>query len=421
MHKTKAEIITIGDEILYGHILDTNSKWISEELDNIGIKVIRKTTIGDKREELLQAFSEAESRAGLVLITGGLGPTNDDLTKPCLAEYFNCEIKMNVDALAEVAAFFETKGMELTEANKRQAELPVCSEFLSNKIGTAPGMWFVRNNKVFVSMPGIPREMQMLMTDEVLPRAQNFFDTDIIYHKIVKTIGIGESWLADKIQDWESNLPEHIALAYLPSLGQVKLRLTAVGNDKEMLKDEVEEQIDRLKPLAGKYIFGYNGDQIQEVVGSLLKKNQLTLATAESCTGGYLTHMVTSVPGSSAYFQGSVIPYHNDHKMNLLGVKQSTLEEYGAVSEETVVEMANGVRKKFDTGVGVATSGIAGPDGGSEEKPVGTVWIAISTDRETIAKKLQLWKDREINIKAASIAVLNLIRITLSKTIEIRN
>ncbi|MEM9388929.1 MAG: competence/damage-inducible protein A [Bacteroidota bacterium] len=421
MHKTKAEIITIGDEILYGHILDTNSKWISEELDNIGIKVIRKTTIGDKREELLQAFSEAESRADLVLITGGLGPTNDDLTKPCLAEYFNCEIKMNVDALAEVAAFFKTKGMELTEANKRQAELPVCSEFLSNKIGTAPGMWFERNNKVFVSMPGIPREMQMLMTNEVLPRAQNFFDTDIIYHKIVKTIGIGESWLADKIQDWESNLPEHIALAYLPSLGQVKLRLTAVGNDKEMLKDEVEEQIDRLKPLAGKYIFGYNGDQIQEVVGSLLKKNQLTLATAESCTGGYLTHMVTSVPGSSAYFQGSVIPYHNNHKMNLLGVKQSTLEEYGAVSEQTVVEMANGVRKKFDTGVGVATSGIAGPDGGSEEKPVGTVWIAISTDRETIAKKLQLWKDREINIKAASIAVLNLIRITLSKTIEIRN
>ena len=421
MHKTKAEIITIGDEILYGHILDTNSKWISEELDNIGIKVVRKTTIGDKREELLQAFSEAESRADLVLITGGLGPTNDDLTKPCLAEYFNCEIKMNVDALAEVAAFFEGKGMELTEPNKQQAALPICSEFLSNKIGTAPGMWFKRNNKVFVSMPGIPREMQILMTDEVLPRARNFFDADIIYHKIVKTIGIGDSWLADKIKDWESNLPEHIALAYLPSLGQVKLRLTAVGNDRGMLKDEVEKQIDRLKPLAGKYIFGYNGDQIQEVVGGMLKNNQLTLATAESCTGGYLAHMITSVPGSSAYFQGSVIPYHNDHKMNLLGVKQNTLEEFGAVSEQTVIEMANGVRKKFNTGIGVATSGIAGPDGGSEEKPVGTVWIAISTDKETIAKKLQLWKDREINIKAASIAVLNLIRITLSKTIEIRN
>ncbi|MEO1098619.1 MAG: competence/damage-inducible protein A, partial [Bacteroidota bacterium] len=387
MHKTKAEIITIGDEILYGHILDTNSKWISEELDNIGIKVVRKTTIGDKREELLQAFSEAESRADLVLITGGLGPTNDDLTKPCLAEYFNCEIKMNVDALAEVAAFFESKGMELTEPNKQQAALPICSEFLSNKIGTAPGMWFKRNNKVFVSMPGIPREIQILMTDEVLPRARNFFDTDIIYHKIVKTIGIGESWLADKIKDWESNLPEHIALAYLPSLGQVKLRLTAVGNDRGMLKDEVEKQIDRLKPLAGKYIFGYNGDQIQEVVGGMLKNNQLTLATAESCTGGYLAHMITSVPGSSAYFQGSVIPYHNDHKMNLLGVKQNTLEEFGAVSEQTVIEMANGVRKKFNTGIGVATSGIAGPDGGSEEKPVGTVWIAISTDKETIAKK----------------------------------
>ncbi|MEM6524403.1 MAG: competence/damage-inducible protein A [Bacteroidota bacterium] len=421
MHKTKAEIITIGDEILYGHILDTNSKWMSEALDNIGIKVVRKTTIGDKREELLQAFSEAEKRADLVLITGGLGPTNDDLTKPCLAEYFNCEIKIHAKALTEVTEFFNSKGRELTEVNKQQAALPICSEFLSNKIGTAPGMWFERGGKIFVSMPGIPREMQLLMTNEVLPRAQHFFDTDIIYHKIVKTIGIGESWLADKIEGWELNLPKHISLAYLPSLGQVKLRLTAVGNDKEVLKNEVEKQIDQLKPLAGKYIFGYNADQIQEVVGRMLKGNGLTVATAESCTGGYLAHMITSVPGSSAYFQGSVIPYHNDHKVKLLGVKQETLQEFGAVSEQTVIEMANGVRKRFDTSIGVSTSGIAGPSGGSEEKPVGTVWIAISTQEETIARKLQLWKDREINIKAASIAVLNLVRITLSKTIELRN
>ncbi|MEM8567456.1 MAG: nicotinamide-nucleotide amidohydrolase family protein, partial [Bacteroidota bacterium] len=208
---------------------------------------------------------------------------------------------------------------------------------------------------------------------------------------------------------------------YLPSLGQVKLRLTAVGNDKEMLKNEVEKQIDRLKPLAGKYIFGYNADQIQEVVGRMLKGNGLTVATAESCTGGYLAHMITSVPGSSAYFQGSVIPYHNDHKVKLLGVKQETLQEFGAVSKQTVIEMANGVRKRFGTSIGVSTSGVAGPGGGSEEKPVGTVWIAVSTQEETIARKLRLWKDREINIKAASIAVLNLVRITLSKTIELRN
>ncbi|MEM8567890.1 MAG: competence/damage-inducible protein A, partial [Bacteroidota bacterium] len=385
MHKTKAEIITIGDEILYGHILDTNSKWMSEALDNIGIKVVRKTTIGDKREELLQAFSEAEKRADLVLITGGLGPTNDDLTKPCLAEYFNCEIKIHAKALTEVTEFFNSKGRELTEVNKQQAALPICSEFLSNKIGTAPGMWFERGGKIFVSMPGIPREMQLLMTNEVLPRAQHFFDTDIIYHKIVKTIGIGESWLADKIEGWELNLPKHISLAYLPSLGQVKLRLTAVGNDKEVLKYEVEKQIDQLKPLAGKYIFGYNADQIQEVVGRMLKGNGLTVATAESCTGGYLAHMITSVPGSSAYFQGSVIPYHNDHKVNLLKVKPQTLKEFGAVSEQTVIEMANGVRKRFGTSIGVSTSGIAGPSGGSEEKPVGTVWIAVSTQEETIA------------------------------------
>ncbi|MEM7108885.1 MAG: competence/damage-inducible protein A [Bacteroidota bacterium] len=421
MHKTKAEIITIGDEILYGHILDTNSKWMSAELDNIGIKVVRKTTIGDQKEELLQAFSEAESRADLVLITGGLGPTNDDVTKPCLAEYFNCEIKMHEVALAEVTEFFNAKGRELTEMNRQQAALPVCSEFLSNKIGTAPGMWFEHDGKIFVSMPGIPKEMQMLMTNEVLPRAQNFFDTDVIYHKIVKTIGIGESWLADKIKDWESNLPRHISLAYLPSLGQVKLRLTAVGNDRGILKSEVEKQIDQLKPLAGKYIFGYNGDQIQEVVGRMLRNKGLTIAVAESCTGGYLAHLITSVPGSSSYFQGAVTPYHNDHKVNLLDVKQDTLKAFGAVSEQTVLEMANGVRKKFGTQLGVATSGVAGPGGGSEEKPVGTVWIAISTEEETVAKKLQLWKDREINIKAASIAVLNLIRITLLKTIDISN
>lgn len=421
MHKTKAEIITIGDEILYGHILDTNSKWMSEELDYIGIKVIRKTTIGDRREELLSAFSEAEKRADLVLITGGLGPTNDDLTKPCLAEYFNCGIKIHNEALKEVTEFFTSKGRELTEVNKLQAALPECATFLSNKIGTAPGMWFERNRKVFVSMPGIPREMQLLMTNEVLTRVKDFFSTDVIFHKTIKTIGIGESWLADKIKDWEHSLPGNIGLAYLPSLGQVKLRLTATGSDKEILKQEVEKQIDLLKPLAQKYIFGYDGDLIEQVVGKMLNERGMTIATAESCTGGYLAHLITSVAGSSSYYQGSIIAYHNAHKINMLGVKEETLEEYGAVSEQTVIQMADGVRAKFKTSVGVATSGIAGPDGGTDKKPVGTVWIAISTDQETVAKKLQLWKDREINIRASSIAVLNLIRITLSKTIEIRN
>ncbi len=421
MHKTKAEILTIGDEILYGHILDTNSQWISTELDNIGIKVVRKTTIGDKREELLSAFHDAEQRADVVLITGGLGPTNDDLTKPCLAEYFNCEIKMHEQALLEVSEFFKSKGRELTEVNRLQAALPECCTMLSNKIGTAPGMWFERNGKVFVSMPGIPREMQLMMTKEVIPRIKNVFSTDIIYHKIIKTIGIGESWLADMIKGWEATLPPHIGLAYLPSLGQVKLRLTAVGEDQEQLVDEVEEKITSLKPLIGKYIYGYNRDQIEAVVGKMLAGQEKTLAIAESCTGGYLSHMITSVAGSSAYYRGSVIPYHNDHKIDLLGVKENTLKENGAVSEQTVIEMSNRVREKFNADIGVATSGVAGPGGGTPEKPVGTVWIAYADGNDTVAKKLQLWKDREINIKASAIAVLNLIRISLLKTIEIKN
>ena len=421
MYRTKAEILTIGDEILYGHILDTNSQWISTEMDNIGIKVIRKTTIGDKREELLSAFKDAERRADVVLITGGLGPTNDDLTKPCLAEYFDCEIKMHDKALEEVTEFFKSKGRELTEVNRMQAALPICCTMLSNRIGTAPGMWFERNGKVFVSMPGIPREMHLMMNNEVIPRLKNFFSTDVICHKIVKTIGIGESWLADMIKDWEKTLPQHIGLAYLPSLGQVKLRLTAVGEDSEKLNADIEKQIDALKPLVGKYIYGYNSDQIEAVVGSILQEQGKTIAVAESCTGGYLSHIITSVAGSSAYFRGSMIPYHNDHKVDLLGVRDNTLIEHGAVSEQTVIEMSNRVREIFKADIGVATSGIAGPGGGTPTKPVGTVWIAYADGNDTVAKKLQLWKDREINIKASSIAVLNLIRISLSKTIEIKN
>lgn len=419
MYTTKAEIITIGDEILYGHIIDTNSQWMSRELDNIGIKVIRKTTIGDQREDLLSAFTEAEKRADVVLITGGLGPTNDDLTKPCLAEFFNCKLAFHPQALEEVKDFFESKGMALTEINKQQAALPECCTFLSNKIGTAPGMWFERVGKVFVSMPGIPKEMQLLMQKEVLPRLGDFFATDIIYHKTVKTIGIGESWLSEKIGSWEQHLPDHISLAYLPSLGQVKLRLTAIGENQDLLKAQVEEKINDLHALIGKYIFGYNNDKIEQTVGRMLLERSMTLAAAESCTGGYLSHLITSVPGSSKYYRGSVIPYHNDHKIELLGVDPQTLANHGAVSEQTVIEMSNNVRERFKSSIGVATSGVAGPDGGTPEKPVGTVWIALADGHDTITKKLQLWKDRDINIKATAIAVLNMIRITLSKSIEI--
>ncbi len=408
-----AELLTIGDEILYGQIVDTNSQWMSVELSNAGIKVVRKTSVGDIESEILTAVAEAERRVDIVLITGGLGPTSDDLTKPCLAKYFNCELKIHDEALAEVTAFFKQRGRELTEINRQQAALPVCCEKITNAVGTAPGMWFERNGKVFVSMPGVPHEMKRMMTDLIIPKLKNAFKTPVIHHKVIRTIGLGESFLAEKIAEWEKALPDHVKLAYLPSLGEVKLRLTSVGDSLDSLKEESEELTEKLKTYIAPFIFGYGEDPIEVVIGKTLKQKKLTLAIAESCTGGYLSHLITSIPGSSDYFLGSMIPYAYEVKMRQLGVKPETLEKYGAVSEPTIIEMANIVRAKFNTDIGVATSGIAGPGGATPDKPVGTVWIAYSDKHQTVTKRLQLSTDRMINIKAASVAVLNLIRQSL--------
>lgn len=413
MKTVTAELLTIGDEILYGQITDTNSQWMSVELGNAGIKVVRKTSVGDEENEILTAFAEAEKRADIVLITGGLGPTSDDLTKPCLAKYFNCEMKIHDEALAEVTEFFKSRGRELTEVNRNQALLPVCCEKVTNIMGTAPGMWFHRNGKVFVSMPGVPHEMKRMMTDIVIPKLKAMFETPAIYHKVIRTIGLGESFLAEKIAGWEKALPPHMKLAYLPSLGDVKLRLTGIGASRKDLEKEAEELTVKLKERIGQFIFGYGEDPIEVVIGNTLKERNLTLSIAESCTGGFLSHMITSVPGSSAYFLGSMIPYAYEIKMRQLGVKPETLEKYGAVSEPTIIEMANIVRAKFNTDIGVATSGVAGPGGATPDKPVGTVWIAYSDKHQTVTKRLQLSKDRLINIKLASAAVLNLIRQSL--------
>ena len=413
MNKVLAEILTIGDEILYGQITDTNSQWMSSELDQLGIKVIRKTTVGDAEEDILSAFAEAEARADIVLITGGLGPTNDDLTMPMLAKYFDSKIIMNNDVLEHVRDFFEKRGRNFTEMNRNQALVPEVAEVIHNDMGTAPCTWYQRNKKVFVSMPGVPHEMKNLMTTQVLPKLQTVFQTPVIYHRLVKTVGIGESFLADKIKDWEDNLPAHISLAYLPSVGHVKLRLTAIGDDRTKLEQEVQRIIDKLLPIAGKYIYGYNSTTLEQAIGERLLEAGKTIAIAESCSGGYVQHKLTAVAGSSAYFQGGVVPYHNDHKMNLLGVKQSTIETHGAVSEACVKEMAEGVRKAFNSDIGAASSGIAGPSGGTEEKPVGTVWIAYADGEQTIAKKLQLSKNRILNIELTEISLLNLVRKSL--------
>lgn len=415
MKKIFAEVLAIGDELLYGQTADTNSHWISGELDKCGITVIRRSTVGDNEHDILTAFAEAEKRADVILITGGLGPTNDDLTKPCLAKYFDCEMRIHEEALAEVTEFFARRGRPLTDLNRLQASLPVCCEKITNRLGTAPGMWFHRNGKVFVSMPGVPHEMKAMMEEIILPRLRQTFKTPFIHHTIVRTAGIGESFLAEKIADWERTLPSHIKLAYLPGYGEVKLRLTAIGEDIGTLQNEAHALVEQIKILAGEYIYGTGDDALEVVVGRILRDKKLALAVAESCTGGYLSHMITSVPGSSEYFHGGVVAYANEVKVNGLGVDRNTIAQHGAVSEETVREMAEKVRAKFKCDVGVATSGIAGPGGGTPDKPVGTVWIAYSDQHRTIARKLQLSKDRNINIKISSAAALNLIRQALAE------
>lgn len=417
MKPVLVEILAIGDELLYGQTMDTNSHWISIEMDKVGFKIVRRTTIGDKEEQILSALVDAENRASIILITGGLGPTPDDLTKPCLVKYFDCETAIHEEALMEVTTFFKSRGRELTEVNRQQAALPICSTKITNTLGTAPGMWFEKKvngtTKVFVSMPGVPHEMKRMMTDTIIPKLKSIYETPALYHQMIRTIGIGESHLAEKIADWEKNLPNHIKLAYLPGLGEVKLRLTGTGESIEKVKKEIDQTVSKLKALIGDNIYGFGDEPLESVIGNMLRERKLNLSIAESCTGGYLSHMVTSVVGSSDYYLGSMIPYDYEIKMRQLGVRPETLEKYGAVSEPTIIEMANSVRARLNADIGVATSGIAGPSGATPDKPVGTVWIAYSDKHKTVTKKLQLSIDRMVNIKATAIAVLNLIRINL--------
>jgi nicotinamide-nucleotide amidase len=410
-----AELITIGDEILYGQTLDTNAHWMSGALDEAGIKVIRRTTCGDTESEILKAFSEAENRADIILITGGLGPTSDDLTKPCLAKYFDCEIKVNDEALRELEAYMASRGRELNTLTRLQASLPEKCDMVSNERGTAAGIWFGRDGKVFVAMPGVPHEMRFMMTHHVIPRLKQTFTLPVIYHKIIRLAGIGESWLAEKIAAWENALPSNVKLAYLPTYGDLKLRLTANGTDLEITKKQVLELTNQLMPFIDEYFYGFDDDSLEVVIGKILKKKNARLAIAESCTGGYIAHKITSVPGSSAYFNGSVTPYQNEMKIRHLGIQEKTLANHGAVSEETVTEMARNVCTQFNADFGLATSGIAGPDGGTTEKPVGTIWIACSDKTGTVAKKLRLTRDRDVNIRLTSVMTLHLLFQRLAK------
>ena len=406
----KAEIITIGDEILYGQITDTNTQWISAELDKIGIRTIRKSSVGDSEEAILGIFEESSKRADVVFITGGLGPTKDDITKKTFCKYFNTELIVHPQALADVTEYFKKRGIALSEINKSQGEIPANATFIPNTMGTAPGMWFEQNGVVFISMPGVPYEMKGMMTLTILPKLQEHFKTPIIFHKVIRTVGIGESYLAEMIETWEDALPENVKLAYLPSMGNVKLRLTGFGEDLQVVESQVAEQFQKILPTIQEYVYGFGKDELEEVVGKILTERKETVSVAESCTGGYLAHQFTKVSGSSAYFVGGILSYDNAVKINQLGVKQETLNTYGAVSEQTVIAMAENVRKLMKTTYGLATSGVAGPSGGTPEKPVGTIWIAISSEKGVIAKQLTLGGSREQNIHLTSVNILNLLR-----------
>ncbi len=421
MKEIYASIITIGDELLIGQVIDTNSAWIAQELNKAGIFVKRRVAVGDNENDIRIALDEESQHVDIILITGGLGPTSDDITKPLLCKYFNGKMIVNEDALQNVKYLFEKVFKRpVTEVNLKQAEVPDVCTVIQNKRGTAPGMWFVqrtsdgeKKGKIFVSMPGVPNEMQGMMKT-VIEKLKSRFELPAIIHKTLLTAGIGESMLAEQIKDFESALPSNIKLAYLPNYGMVRLRLTSSGYDKQTIEKEIQLQFDTLKFLAKEYLVTDEDEPMEKVIGKLLSARNETMSTAESCTGGYIAHLITSIPGSSKYFKGSVVSYDNEVKENVLNVSDETLQTFGAVSEETVKEMLKGALDVLKTNYAIAVSGIMGPDGGSAEKPVGTVWIAVgskSFDKLRIeTQKLNLRFDRMRNIQITSMNALNLLR-----------
>jgi len=403
----KVSIITIGDEILIGQIIDTNSAWIAQRLNEIGLELSKIYSISDTEQAILRTLKRAEELSDIIIITGGLGPTNDDITKHTLAKYFGDKLVRNQEVLHHIKDLFKKFGVDkINKLNEQQADLPSTCKVLFNKLGTASGMWFERGGKHFVSMPGVPHEMKNLMNTYVLPDLQSRFSAGVVVHKTILTQGVPESILAERLAVWESELPSSIKLAYLPSENRVRLRLSTRGDDEGLLNSLIDAQIEKLQPVIPELIFGEEQDRLEQRIGEELLKRNATIATAESCTGGYIAHLITRVAGSSAYYKGSVLAYDNTIKESVLGVKVDTLKSFGAVSEEVVVEMALGVKKIMKVDYAVATSGIAGPTGGTKEKPVGTVWVAIVGPNGVQSIKYQMGTERLWNIKRSASAVL---------------
>ncbi|MCX2430416.1 MULTISPECIES: competence/damage-inducible protein A [unclassified Pedobacter] len=404
-----AEIITIGDEILIGQIVDTNSAWMAKQLNLTGVFVKQITSVSDDEDHILASLAQAEERADLILITGGLGPTKDDITKKTLAKYFGMGFRRDEGALEMVTSIFKKYNRPLLDINIQQADVPDGCEVIVNKNGTAPCMWFERNGKIFVSMPGVPYEMMYLMDDEILPRIRSKFTLPFIVHKTILTANIGESFLAKEIEEIEDRLPKHIKLAYLPKLGQVRLRLSASGSDETALKMEVESYAKLMIAKIPKFVVVDEDIPFEKAVINIMNSRGLTLSTAESCTGGYIAHLITQHPGCSSVYWGGAVAYAYELKESILGVKESTLNKFGAVSEETVSEMAEGAIKQFKTDYAIAVSGIAGPDGGTADKPVGTVWIAVSNKNKTVAKVFTFSNKRIQNIERSAASAFTML------------
>ncbi|SFC63722.1 nicotinamide-nucleotide amidase [Parapedobacter composti] len=402
----QAEIITIGDEILIGQIIDTNSAWIAQQLNTIGITVKQVSSVADDSTDIIVALTLASGRADLVLVTGGLGPTKDDITKQALAAYFNCGLRRDPAVLSHVEAIFARSGRPMLDLNRQQADVLDGCEVLFNEQGTAPGMWMVHKGKPYVVMPGVPFEMKHIMQERVLPRLIHVEGRRPLWHHTVLTAGIGESFLAEKIADIEAALPPHIRLAYLPKPGFVRLRLTAAGKDTAALKAETHAIAAAIQQRLGEYFIADEDTSLEALIRDRMQQQGVNLATAESCTGGNIARLITALPGSSAVFEGAAVTYSNATKKALLGVKEETLQRHGAVSEATVREMALGAQARFHVDYAIAVSGIAGPDGGTPEKPVGLVWIAVAGKQQVVARKHLFGQDRAINIERASAAAL---------------
>lgn len=408
----KAKLISIGDELLIGQVVNTNAAWLGNILTINGMEVISTLTIGDGEQDILEALDSC-SDVDIIVMTGGLGPTADDITKPTLCKYFNTELEFCQDAYDNVMSIFTKRGYQMTERNRGQAYIPKSCTYIPNRYGTAPCMWFEKGKSVYISMPGVPFEMKNVFEQEILPMLLSHFKITPYINKVVMTTGVGESFLADKIKDWEDALPDFLSLAYLPQYGMVRLRLEGRHPDRDFLQHTIDERIEQLKDLIGEYIFGYDEKPLAEVVFEKLKAAGATMASAESCTGGSIAKMITAIPGSSEVFKGTVVSYATEVKENLLGVSHDDVVNYTVVSQQVAEQMAVGVKSLLKTDYAVATTGVAGPSGGTEENPVGTVWIAVAGPAGVVSKRYNFGNSRENNIERAAITAFEMLRRTI--------